>query len=76
MHYAMLNGDPKATLIESMDGRVVLVGPHAEKHEVFTVKDAIEKAKELKWEINIEHLFGEGTRRRLAELLKEKSKEV
>jgi urease gamma subunit len=72
----MLNGDPKAMLIESIDGRVLLVGPHAERHEVLTVKEAMDKAKELKWEIHIEHLFGEGTRRRLAELLREKSKEV
>lgn len=76
MHHAMLNGGLKAMLIETIDGRVVLVGPHAERHEVLTVGDGVEKAKELKWEIHIEYLFGEGTRRRLAELTKEKSQEV
>lgn len=76
MHYAMLNGGPKAMLIESIDGRVVLVGPFGERHESGTVGEAIEKAKELRWEIHIEHLFGEGMRRRLAELSKGKYEEV
>lgn len=76
MHHAMLNGGPKAMLIESIDGKVTLVGPHAERHKLVTVGDAVEKAKELRWEIHIEHLFGEGTRRRLAELAKERTKEV
>ena len=73
MHHAMLNGGLKAMLIESIDGRVVLVGPRAEKYELSTVGDAVEKAKELRWEIHIEHLFGEATIRKMAELSKRKS---
>lgn len=76
MHYAMLNGGPKAMLIEAMDARVLLVGPRAEKLTFSTVGDAVAEAAKRKWEIHIEHLFGEATRRRMAELAREKSGEV
>jgi len=76
MHYAMLNGGPKAMLIEAMDARVMLVGPRAEKLTFSTVADAVAEAAIRKWEIHIEHLFGESTRRRMAELAKERTKEV
>ena len=76
MHYALLNGGPKAMLIETIDAKVLLVGPKAEKLTFSTVGDAVAEASKRKWEIHVEHLFGEATRRRLAELTKEKSEEV
>jgi len=75
MHYAMLNGGPKAMLIETIDARVLLVGPKAEKLTFSTVGDALSEAAKRKWEIHIEHFFGEASRRRFAELMKEKSEE-
>ena len=72
MHYALLNGGPKAMLIETIDARVLLVGPKAEKLTFSTVGDAVAEASKRNWEIHVEHLFGEASRRRLAELMKEK----
>ena len=72
MHYALLNGGPKAMLIETIDARVLIVGPKAEKLTFSTVGDAVAEAAKRKWEIHVEHLFGEASRRRLAELMKEK----
>lgn len=76
MHYAMLNGGPRAMLIETMEANVLLVGPRAEKLTFSTVGDAVAEASRRKWEIHVEHMFGEATRRRLAELVKQKSEEV
>jgi hypothetical protein len=76
VRHTMLNGGPKAMLIECIDGRVVLVGPRAERHECLTLGDAVVKAKGLQWEIHIEHLFGGAIRRKMAEMSKEKREEA
>lgn len=76
MHYVLLNGGPKAMLIETMDARVLLVGPKAERLTFSTVGDAVAEASKRGWEIHIEHLFGEVTQKRLAEFAKEKYEAV
>jgi hypothetical protein len=68
MDYRLLNGKPKATLIQRFDGSVVLLGPKARKLEFdscATLYEIQAKAEQVGWVIAIEHLHKEregGTR--------------
>ena len=62
MDLSVLNGKPKATLIQRFDGSAVLLGPEAKKIEFengATRHEAIAKAENFGWVIAIEHLHSE-----------------
>jgi len=62
MDYRLLNGKPKATLIQRFDGSVVLLGPKARKLEFdasATLHEIQAKAEQMGWAIAIEHLHRE-----------------
>ncbi len=57
--FRLLNGKPRATLIQRFDGSTLLVGPRGEKIEFdtgTTLHEAQTKAGEFGWEIAVEHL--------------------
>ena len=57
--FRLLNGKPRATLIQRFDGSTLLVGPKGEKIEFdvgTTLHVAQTKAGEFGWEIAVEHL--------------------
>jgi len=59
MDFRLLDGKPRATLIQRFDGSALLVGPRGEKIEFdpgTTLKEVQAKAGECGWEIAVEHL--------------------
>ena len=57
--FRLLDGRPRATLIQRFDGSALLIGPKGERFEFdsgTTLKEAQIKAKEYGWEIAVEHL--------------------
>ena len=57
--FRLLDGKPRATLIQRFDGSALLVGPKGEKIEFdpgTTLKEVQTKAGEYGWEIAVEHL--------------------
>ncbi len=57
--FRLLNGKPRATLIQRFDGSSLLVGPRGEKIEFeigTALPEAQSKAGELGWQIAVEHL--------------------
>jgi hypothetical protein len=57
--FRLLNGKPRATLIQRFDGSALLLGPKGEKIEFdpgTTLQEAQAKAGEYGWEIAVEHL--------------------
>jgi hypothetical protein len=62
MDYRLLNGKPRATLIQRFDGSAVLLGPKAMKLEFdvgATLHEIQIKADQLGWVVAIEHLHKE-----------------
>jgi len=62
MDYRLLNGKPRATLIERFDGSTVLLGPRARKLEFdigATLHEIQAKADQVGWVVAIEHLHKE-----------------
>jgi hypothetical protein len=57
--FRLLNGKPRATLVQRFDGSALLLGPKGEKIE-FDFGTALQqvqaKAGEFGWEIAVEHL--------------------
>jgi hypothetical protein len=59
MDFRLLNGKPRATLIQRFDSSALLLGPKGEKIEFgpgTTLKEVQAKAGEYGWEIAVEHL--------------------
>jgi len=59
MDYGLLNGKPRATLIQRFDGSAVLLGPEARKLEFdcgATLHEIQAKADQVGWVVAIEHL--------------------
>ena len=59
MDYTLLNGKPRATLIQRFDGSAVLLGPEARKLEFdcgVTLHEIQAKAAQVGWAVTIEHL--------------------
>ena len=59
MDYRLLNGKPRATLIQRFDGSAVLLGPNARKFEFdcgATLHEIQAKADQVGWVVAIEHL--------------------
>jgi len=57
--FRLLDGKPRATLIQRFDGSALLLGPKGEKIEFdpgTTLKEAQAKAGKYGWEISVEHL--------------------
>ena len=57
--FRLLDGKPRATLIQRFDGSALLLGPRGEKIEFdpgTTLREAQAKAGEHGWEIAVEHL--------------------
>jgi hypothetical protein len=62
MDYRLLNGKPRAALIQRFDGSVFLCGPRATRIEFeigATLHEIQAKAEQLGWVIAIEHLHKE-----------------
>jgi hypothetical protein len=62
MDYRLLNGKPRATLIQRFDGSAVLLGPKATKFEFdcgVTLQEIQAKADQVGWVVAIEHLHKE-----------------
>ncbi len=62
MDHRLLNGKPRATLIQRFDGSAVLLGPEARKLEFdcgATLHEIQAKADQLGWVVAIEHLHME-----------------
>ncbi len=62
MDYRLLNGKPRATLIQRFDGSAVLLGPQAKKLEfdiVASLHEIQAKADQVGWVVAIEHLHKE-----------------
>ena len=62
MDYRLLNGKPRATLIQRFDGSAVLLGPKARKFEFdcgATLHEIQAKADQVGWVVAIEHLHKE-----------------
>ena len=62
MDYRLLNGKPRATLIQRFDGSAFLYGPRGTKIEFeigATLHEIQAKAEHLGWVIAIEHLHKE-----------------
>ncbi len=62
MDYRLLNGKPRATLIQRFDGSVVLLGPQAKKLEFdigASLHEIQAKADQVGWVVAIEHLHKE-----------------
>jgi hypothetical protein len=57
--FRLLNGRPRATLIQRFDGSALLLGPKSEKIEFdfgTELHEVQAKAGEFGWEIAVEHL--------------------
>ena len=62
MDYRLLNGKPRATLIQRFDGTAVLLGPKAKRLEFdfgSTLHEIQAKADQVGWVVAIEHLHRE-----------------
>jgi hypothetical protein len=62
MDFRILNGKPRATLIQRFDGSTLLVGPEGRKIEFndgVTLHQIQEKVEKLGWIIGVEHLHKE-----------------
>jgi hypothetical protein len=62
MDYRLLNGKPRATLIQRFDGSAVLLGPKSRKLEFdfgVTLHEIQAKADQIGWVVAIEHLHRE-----------------
>jgi hypothetical protein len=62
MDYKLLNGKPRATLIQRFDGSAVLLGPKTKKLEFdfgATLHEIQAKADQVGWVVAIEHLHKE-----------------
>jgi hypothetical protein len=62
MDYRLLNGKPRATLIQRFDGSVLLLGPKTARLEFdigATLHEIQAKAEQYGWVIAIEHLHKE-----------------
>ena len=60
--FRLLNGKPRATLIQRFDGTVVLIGPKGKKIEFedgVTLRQIQAKLEKLGWVIGVEHLHKE-----------------
>jgi len=69
MDYRLLNGKPRATLIQRFDGSAVLLGPEAKKLEFdigASLHEIQAKADQVGWVVAIEHLHKEREGRTLA----------
>ncbi len=57
--FRLLNGKPRATLIQRFDGSVLLIGPKGEEIEFdskVALHEILTKVEELGWVIGVEHL--------------------
>ena len=64
--FRLLNGKPRATLIQRFDGSVLLLGPKGKKIEFnigVTLHEVQTKVAKLGWVIGVEHLHSEGETR-------------
>jgi hypothetical protein len=62
MDYRLLNGKPRATLIQRFDGTAVLLGPKTKRLEFdfgATLHEIQAKADQVGWVVAIEHLHME-----------------
>ncbi len=62
MDYRLLNGKPRATLIQRFDGSAFLCGPKSKKIEFesgATLHEIQTMAESLGWVISVEHLHKE-----------------
>lgn len=62
MDYRLLNGKPRATLIQRFDGSVVLIGPKAKRLEFksgATLHEIQAEAELFGWVVAVEHLHKE-----------------
>ena len=60
--FRLLNGKPRATLIQRFDGSVLLLGPKSKKIEFnigATLHQIQAKVEKLGWVIGVEHLHSE-----------------
>ncbi|MGZ3493708.1 MAG: hypothetical protein ACXU9L_09185 [Thermodesulfobacteriota bacterium] len=60
--FRLLNGKPKATLIQRFDGTALVLGPKGKKIEFkdgFTLHQIQAKVAKLGWVIGVEHLHRE-----------------
>ena len=60
--FRLLNGKPRATLIQRFDGTVLLIGPKGRKIEFedgATLNQIQAKLEKLGWVIGVEHLHKE-----------------
>ncbi|MFB3885836.1 MAG: hypothetical protein ACE144_11465 [Thermodesulfobacteriota bacterium] len=60
--FRLLNGKPRATLIQRFDGSVLLLGPKGRKIEFkagATLHQVQSKVDKLGWVIGVEHLHSE-----------------
>jgi len=60
--FRLLNGKPRATLIQRFDGSVLLLGPKGKKIEFsigVTLHEIQTKVTKLGWVIGVEHLHSE-----------------
>jgi len=62
MDYRLLNGKPRATLIQRFDGTAVLIGPKARRLEFklgATLHEIQAEADLVGWVVSVEHLHKE-----------------
>lgn len=60
--FRLLNGKPRATLIQRFDGSALLLGPQGKKVEFevgVTLHQIQDKVKEFGWVVGVEHLHSE-----------------
>ena len=60
--FRLLNGKPRATLIQRFDGSVLLLGPKGKKIEFevgVTLHQIQDKVAEFGWVVGVEHLHKE-----------------
>ncbi len=60
--FRLLNGKPRATVIQRFDGSVILLGPKGRKiefQEVVTLHQIQDEIEKLGWVIGVEHLHKE-----------------
>lgn len=62
MDFRLLNGKPRATLIQRFDGSALLLGPNGKKIEFkhgVTLHEIQDRVAKLGWVIGVEHLHRE-----------------
>lgn len=62
MDYRLLNGKPRATLIQRFDGSAVLLGPKSRRLEFefgATLHEIQARAEQIGWVVAVEHLHKE-----------------